>query len=263
MLEDFLVRSLIAGLLLSVVAGPVGSLIMWQRKAYFGDSLAHASILGVALSLFLDVNMSIGIVIILLAFATILTALERLNNIPSDTILGIMAHSSLALGLVLISMRQNLYFDLESFLFGNILSVTKQDIGLMALTSISISVLLKIFWSRLILISLNQNLAQAELGNKMHYIKTGFTLILALFIALNIKIVGILLINALLLTSAAIARQFAKSTLQMAIIGSVAACISIAAGMFMSYQIDLPTGAAIVVSLAGIFLVSLLFRFKV
>lgn len=260
MLDDFLIRTIIAGLLLSIVAGPVGSLIMWQRKAYFGDSLAHAAILGIAIALFFNINLNFSIILILLGFAIILIFLEKQNTMPSDTILGILAHSSLALGMVLISFKQNLYFDLEGFLFGNILAVSKQDIFLMSIISVIIMVLLKLFWSKLILISLSQTLAEAELGKNMQRIKTSFALILAIFIALNIKIAGILLLNSMLIISAATARQFAKSALQVAYIASFVAASAVASGIASSYFIDLPTGATIVVTLAIFFVCSIYYK---
>ncbi|MBT4879188.1 MAG: hypothetical protein HON42_05155 [Alphaproteobacteria bacterium] len=260
MLEDFLVRTIIAGFLLSLVAGPIGSLIMWQKKAYFGDSLAHAAILGIAISLFLGINLNFAIIFVLISFATILIFLEKQDTIPSDTILGILAHSSLAFGMVLISFKQNLYFDLEGFLFGNILSVSKQDILLMSIVTIVIMCLLKLFWSKLILISLSQTLAEAELGKNMHRIKAGFALILAIFVALNIKIAGILLINSMLIISAATARQFANSALQVALIGSFIALLAVASGIISSYYIDIPTGATIVASLTILFIFSLYYK---
>ncbi len=260
MLEDFIIRTIIAGILLSIVAGPIGSLIMWQKKAYFGDSLAHAAILGIALALFLDININLSIIFILISFALTLIILEKENSIPSDTILGILAHASLALGIVLISFKQNLFFDLEGFLFGNILAVTKADIIYMTITTVLILVLLKLYWSKLILISLSQTLAEAELGKNMHRIKSGFVLILAIFIALNIKIAGILLINSLLIISAATARQFAKSALQVAISGSLIASFAVATGITASYFIDLPTGASIVVTLTILFIFALYYK---
>ncbi len=257
MFDHFLFNVLIAGFLLSLVAGPLGALVMWQRKAYFGDSLAHSAIVGIALSLILSINLDLSILFVLLLFSLLLNHLEKIGNIPSDTILGILAHSSLALGLVMISVKNDLAFDLETFLFGNILTVTKYDLVLMLILNLVIFIFLRKFWDKLILISLNKNLAVAELGTEANKVQFYFIAIFALFIALNIKIVGILLINALLLISAATSRQICNSAQNMAFWGSLFSFLGIAGGLAISYYFDVPTGGAIVVTLTTIFIVTL------
>ncbi len=259
--EDFIVRVFVAGILLGIISGPMGSLVMWQKKAYFGDSLAHSAILGIAVSLFLSLDANITILCILALFALLLFIIENKSSIPSDTILGVMSHSSVGFGIVLLSLKEGINFDLEAILFGDILSVSKQDLFYLFISSFIILILIKIFWQKLILIALSKSLAQAEYGNKVNNIKLIFIFMLTLFIGLNVKIVGILIINAMLLISAVSAKQISKSPLEMAIFGSIIACISVFFGMMSSYYIDLPVGASIVCCLSLIFFLISLAKF--
>jgi zinc transport system permease protein len=248
--DDFIIRVFVAGILLGIISGPIGSLVMWQKKAYFGDSLAHSAILGIAVSLFFSINSNLAILLILTVFALLLFIIENKSDIPSDTILGVMAHSSVGFGIVLLSLKEGINFDLEAILFGDILAVSKYDLIYLCASSLVILIIIKIFWQKFILISLSNSLAQAEYGKKIYVIKLIFIFMLTIFIGLNVKIVGILVINAMLLISAVTAKQISKSPLQMAFWGSLICCFAVILGMYSSYFLDIPIGASIVCCLA-------------
>ena len=121
-MDEFLVLSLIAGIGVALVAGPLGCFVVWRRMSYFGATLSHSALLGVALGILLDTNAMAGIIAICLGVALILTNLEQDPRFAADTILGILAHGALALGLVVISFMETARLDLMGYLFGDILS---------------------------------------------------------------------------------------------------------------------------------------------
>ena len=259
MLDDFLIRTIIAGCLIALSAGPLGCFMIWQRKAYFADSLAHVAILGVAFSILFNLSFLSGIIFILTIFSLLLYKLERMNNLSNDTILAILSYSLLSIGLLLISLQKDTYFNLDSFLFGNILAISKIDIYSLLIADIIILSFLKIFWEKFLLISLNIHLAQ----NETKYVKPlifAFNFMLALFIALTIKILGFLLINALLIIASSSARQCSKSPLQMVLCAIAIALLAMMGGIFVSYHQDVATGPVIVTILFSCFITILTYR---
>jgi zinc transport system permease protein len=245
-MDDFMLRALIAGLGVALVSGPLGAFVVWRRMAYFGDTLAHSALLGVALGFLLEININLSIILVCLALAMLLVVLQHQQRLASDTLLGILSHSALSLGLIVLALIQTLRLDLMGYLFGDILAVTQVDIywiwggGLVALIA------LIIIWRPLLAITVHEELARVE-GVPVTAIRMIFMLLIALVIAVAMKVVGILLITSLLIIPAATARRFASTPEQMALLAVVVGCLAVGGGLFGSLQWDLPAGPAVVV----------------
>lgn len=257
MLDDFFTRALIAGVGLAITTGPLGCFIIWRRMAYFGDTMSHSALLGVALALFFNINIIIGVFVVALTISAILLLLQRRQSLSSDSLLGILSHSTLALGLVIVAFMTWIRVDLMSFLFGDILSVSKMDILLIYVGGAVVLSILAFLWKSLLASTVNEDLAHAE-GMHPHLTQAIFMILLAVVIAIAMKIVGILLITAMLIIPAATARRFASTPERMAIIASLIGSVAVTAGLFGSLHYDTPSGPSIVVAAFGIFMLSLL-----
>lgn len=256
LLDDFLWRAVLGGLGVALAAGPLGCFVVWRRMAFFGASIAHAALLGVALGLILAIDPTLGIAITGIIFAIAIVMLQRQTRLASDTLLGILAHAALAAGLVAISFRQDLRADLIGYLFGDILAVTMGDLLWIYLGGgLSLAVLVAI-WRSLLAMTVHEELARAE-GIPVFAIQLVFALLLAVVIAVSMKIVGVLLIVSLLIIPAAAARPFARTPEQMAVMAALIGAAAVAGGLGASYRWDTPSGPSIVIAAFAIFLASL------
>ncbi|MGM0595153.1 MAG: zinc ABC transporter permease subunit ZnuB [Pseudomonadota bacterium] len=251
-MDDFLLRALFAGLAVALVTGALGSFVVWRRMAYFGDTLAHSALLGVSLGVLLDLNLNLAIVLVCLMLALALVGLQRQRQLASDTLLGILSHSALALGLVAISFTEGVRIDLMGYLFGDILAVGLGDLIWIAAGSLFALGLLLWLWRPLLAMTVHEELAQVE-GVNVARTRLLFMLLIALVIATAMKVVGILLITSLLIIPAATARHYARTPEMMALLASIIGMLAVSGGLFSSYQWDLPAGPAIVVAAAALF----------
>jgi len=256
LLDDFFIRALIGGLGIALVSGPLGCIVVWRRLAYFGDTLAHASILGVVIAVFTEINLMLAVFVVASLVAFALTVLQRRTALASDALLGLLAHATLAFGLVAIALFGAQQVDLMSLLFGDILSMTQQDVLLIFIAAVVILLCLAFVWRSLFATTVSAELAEAE-GLSAKNVELVFMLLMAALVALSLKLVGALLITALLLMPAASARRFAKSPESMAIIASLFGCVSVVGGLCMSLYLDTPAGPSIVVFAALVFLITL------
>lgn len=254
MVDSFILTALIGGIGIALMAGPIGSVMVWKRMAFFGDALSHSALLGVAFALILNLHVHLGIVCATLVFSAILVISQKQRAYSSDTILGILAHGTLALGLVVISVV-DITIDLYSFLFGDILAINYQDITIIYSVGILAFAILFFSWRPLVLSTINADLAQAE-GVNTQRIHMIFMLLIAIIVALSVKIVGVLLVTSLLIIPAATARLFASTPERMAFLASMIGSVSVLLGIFASTKWDIPTGPAIVVSMAILFALS-------
>lgn len=258
-MDDFLIRALIAGAGVALVAGPLGCFVVWRRMAYFGDTMAHAALLGVALSLLMQVHLTLAVFVVTALSSLALYWLEQKRTLPIDTLLGILAHSTLALGIVLVSLMDNVRVDLASYLFGDILAVSQTDIIVIWVGGAVAVAVLAAIWQPLLAATVSEELAEAE-GLKPARARVFFMLAMALIIAIAMKLVGILLITSLLIIPAATARRFAGSPEQMAVLAALTGVISVAGGLAGSLAWDTPSGPSIVVAALFAFLLSLIFK---
>lgn len=251
----WLLDSLLAGWLLSLMSGPLGSFIVWRRMAYFGDTLAHSALLGITLGFVFDVQLNLAIILCAVFVALILASLQRQNFIPSDTLLGLMAHTTLAAGLVTLSQVDNVRIDLNAYLFGDLLAVNQQDLIMMAIGAALVLFVLSRMWKGLLAASVSEELAQVE-GYQVGRLRLLFMVMLAVVIAGAMKLVGVLLITALLIIPAAAARPFSQGPKQMALLATLISMVAVAFGLGMSYQFDTPAGPSIVLASALFFVIS-------
>ena len=258
-LDDFFVRALVAGVGVAAVAGPLGCFIVWRRMAYFGDTMAHSALLGVAIAFLIGTNPMVGVFAIATLIALSLFLLQRRPGLSSDAVLGILAHSSLAVGLVLIAFMTWLRLDLMSYLFGDILAVSRTDLALIYAGGAAVIAGLAAIWRPLLAETVSPDLARAE-GLNPDRARLAFVVLLAAVIAIAIKVVGVLLITALLIIPAATARQVAGGPRQMAALAAVTGIVAVVAGLHGSLAFDTPSGPSIVVAALALFLLSLPLR---
>ncbi|MHB0950421.1 MAG: metal ABC transporter permease [Allorhizobium sp.] len=257
MLDDFFVRALLAGIGLALTTGPLGCFVIWRRMAYFGDTMAHSALLGVALSLLLSLNLMVSVFVVAATISLLLLVLQRRQALSSDALLGILSHSTLAIGLVMVAFMSWVRIDLIAFLFGDILAVTVTDIAIVWGGGIFVLAALAYLWRPLLAATVNAELAEAE-GLKPERARLIFMLLMALVIAIAMKIVGIMLITALLIIPAAAARRFSATPEVMAVLASVIGAAAVVGGLFGSLTYDTPSGPSIVVAALVLFLASLL-----
>ncbi|KAA9009759.1 metal ABC transporter permease [Histidinibacterium aquaticum] len=254
MLDDFMVRATLAGVGTALAAAPLGCFVVWRRMAYFGDATAHAAILGVALSLALSLPVFAGAMVVALVMATVVALLSG-RGYAMDTLLGVMAHSALAFGLVAVSFLTNVRIDIMAYLFGDILAVSRGDLAVIWGGAALVLALVGWRWSALLVSTLNPDLARAA-GIDPRREQLVLTLSLAIVVAVAIKVVGVLLITALLIIPAATARPFSRTPEIMAGLASVVGVAAAWGGLRLSYSFDTPTGPTIVCVVAVMFCLS-------
>ncbi len=259
-MNDFILQALIGGVLVALAAGPMGCLLVWRRMAYFGDSMAHSALLGVAIGLVMGLSHSFGIIVICIGFTILLGWLESYGNLATDTLLGILAHSTLSLGLIGISLMHH-PVNLEAILFGDILTITHDELSWILFGVCVIYIVLYTIWSQLILVTLHTDLAFAE-GVQIKKIKWLFMGLLSLMVAFSVQIIGILLLMALMIIPAAAARQWSKSPNRMASIAVVIGIVSVCLGIWLSIQLDVPSAPCIVLCSTAFFILSLLSKVR-
>ena len=257
MLDDFFIRAVIGGIGVAVLAGPLGCFIVWRRLAYFGDTLSHSALLGVAIALLLELNITFTVFIISVIVAMLLLLLQRQAQLSSDALLGLLAHATLAVGLVVLAFMTWVRVDLMGFLFGDILAINTTDIVIIWIGGLAVLAALALIWKPLFAATVNYEIAVAE-GLKPDRANFFFMVLMAAVIAISMKIVGVLLITALLIIPAATARRFAISPEMMAIVASMIGAASVWIGLEGSLRWDTPAGPSIVVAALLSFILSLL-----
>ncbi len=257
MFDDFIVRAFAAGIGLAFITGPLGCFIVWRRLSYFGNTIAHAALLGVVIAYTLDFNIIIGVFVVSCLLALSLLSLQRRTNLPDDALLGLLAHSVLAIGLVLLGILSFIRIDLMGLLFGDILSVNVTDLLFVWIGGGIVLIVLILIWRPLFAGTVNLELAKAE-GLNPDLANAIFTLLIASVIAISIKIVGILLITGLLIIPASASRNLSSTPIQMVIISSIIGVASVVLGIQTSMIWNTPTGPTILTITLGVFILSLL-----
>lgn len=251
MLDDFMVRATLAGVGVACAAAPLGCFVVWRRMAYFGDATAHAAMLGVALSLAMQISIVVGTVMVALAMAFAVNLLTW-RGYAMDTVLGVLAHSALAFGLVAVSFLSGIRIDLMAYLFGDILAVSRGDLFVIWGGAALVVALIASRWSAMLTATLNEELAYAS-GLDPRREQLILTLCMAVTVAVAIKVVGVLLIAAMLIIPAAAARNLARTPEAMAMIAAVIGGVSAVAGLRAAYVFDAPAGPSIVCVAAFLF----------
>ena len=257
MLDDFFIRAVVGGVGVALLAGPLGCFIVWRRLAYFGDTLSHSALLGVAMALLLDMNITLTVFIISVAVSLLLILLQRRASLSSDALLGLLAHATLAIGLVVLAFMTWVRVDLMGFLFGDILAITVRDIIIIWCGGLVVIALVSLIWKSLLASTVSYDIAVAE-GLRPDLANFVFMVLMAGVIAISMKIVGVLLITALLIIPAATARRFSANPEVMAVMASVLGAGSVWLGLEGSLEWDTPAGPSIVVAALAFFIMSVL-----
>ncbi len=257
MLEPFVVRALAAAIGLALIAAPLGSLVVWQRMAYFGETMAQASLLGVALSLALDQSLTLSVLVVAILAALLILLLSEQRLIPLDSVLGLLHHGSLAAGVIATAALAGPSVDLLGYLFGDIFAVTNADLWWIYGGGAVVLGALWMVWQPLLRLAVHQELAIAE-GVPGRTVKAVFMLLLATTIAIAIKILGVLLVIAFLIVPAAAARPFARTPERMVVLAALVSIVGVVVGLEISARSDAPGGPAIVLVLAILALLSLI-----
>jgi len=243
-MEIFLINAIIGGIAIAIISGILGSFVLWRNMSYFGDALSHSSLLGITVAILSGVNFTLAILFISIIFAIAFN--QNSSRYANDTILGILSYTALSLAIILTSYSK-IKIDLMAYLFGDILAINNSDIWQLIFCAIFIITCLYLSWSKLILLSISEELLQTERVN-IKQVKLGFALILAIFVAVAFKIVGILLITAMLIIPAAGALAISRQPLQMILFSIVIGCISVIGGLTASLIFDFPTGPSIIIT---------------
>ncbi|MDG2951821.1 zinc ABC transporter permease subunit ZnuB [Exercitatus varius] len=254
---EILLPAWLTGILLSFITAPLGAFVVWRKMAYFGDTLAHSALLGVALGIFLNIDPYLSILILTVILAVVMVWLESNTQYSVDTILGIIAHSCLSLGVVTVGLLQNVRVDLMGYLFGDLLAVTFEDLQMIAIGVILVLSVLIYLWQPLISTTVSPELAQVE-GINIRRMRFILMILTALTIALSMKFVGALIITSLLIIPAATARRFARTPEMMAIIAVFVSMIAVSMGLMLSAFYNTAAGPSVVICSACLFLLSLI-----
>jgi zinc transport system permease protein len=257
MLDDFFIRAVVGGTGVALLAGPLGCFIVWRRLAYFGDTLSHSALLGVAMALLLNMNITLTVFVISVAVSMLLILLQRRASLSSDALLGLLAHATLAVGLVVLAFMTWVRVDLMGFLFGDILAITARDIAIIWGGGLVVLVLVSFIWKPLLASTVSYDIAVAE-GLRPDLANFLFMVLMAGVIAISMKIVGVLLITALLIIPAATARRFSGNPEIMAVMASILGAASVWLGLEGSLKWDTPAGPSIVVAALAFFIISVL-----
>jgi len=256
MLDDFFVRAILGCVGIAATTGPLGCLVVWRRMAYFGDTMAHSALLGVALAFLSDINMTFAVFMVTVMIAAILLMLQRRQMLSSDSLLGILSHSTLAISLLILSFMPWIRQDLSAYLFGDVLSVSRLDLILIYAGGAFALFVLTLLWRPLLVATVSVDLAQAE-GLQPERAKIIFMLLLALIIAIAMKIVGILLITALLILPATAARRLSSTPEMMAVFSVIAGVVAALFGLYSSLYFNTPSGPSVVTAAFVLFLLCL------
>ena len=255
-LDSFLFRAALSGILIAFAAAPLGCFVVWKKMAYFGDALAHAAILGVALSLSFSFSIFFGVIIIAF-FTAIIVSLTQNKGFEIDTSLGVIAHSGLAVGLVIASFLSGINLDLMAYLFGDILTINFKELIIIACGVFITSIVMYQRWNKLVISTIDEDLAYS-INIKPKFEQFILNMTLAILIAISIKALGILLIVALLIIPPAGVRLFSKNPEMMVFFSMIFGILSVIIGINSSLILDTPTGPSIVTICTILFLISYL-----
>lgn len=255
-LDDFLLRSIAAGLIMVTIAAPMGCLMVWQRLAFLSDTLGHAAVLGVGLGLMLELLPIFGVLAVALLIVFSLSRVSSFNSALSETTLAIISHTGLAGGILMVGMLPSHTVNLEGILFGDLLATTRGDLLTLLLTTALLLVVLLRHWRAFVALSVSREIAQAE-GMEVRKLQFLMYAMIALLVAVMMKVMGVLLIAAMLVIPTTSARLFSRSPEQMVALSACYGLAALAGGISGSYHFDWQTGPAIVVSATALLLLTL------
>ncbi len=254
----FIVRGIEAGLIIALLAPLIGIFLVLKRYSLMADTIAHVSLAGVALGLLLRVNPLITTMITSITASLLIERLRITKKVFGESALALFLSGGLAIAIVLIGLAHGFSVDLFTYLFGSILTVKTGDVLIIAGVGIVVIGLLLAFYKELLYIAFEEEAARVS-GIPTNFLNMLFILLAAMTVAISIPIVGILLVSALIVIPVITALQFKKGFQQTIVIAEIISVVSVLAGIFASFYLNLPSGAAIVLVSLIIFLISLMY----
>ena len=255
-LDDFMVRAVIAGLIMVTIAAPMGCLMVWQRLAFLSDTLGHAAVMGVGLGLLLQLQPIFGVLAVALLIVFSLSRVTSFNTALSETTLAIISHTGLAGGIILVGLLPANTVNLEAILFGDLLATTTTDLASLLITTVLLLFVLLHHWRGFVAVSVSREMAQAE-GIEVRKVQFLMYIMIALLVAVMMKVMGVLLIAAMLVIPTTSARLLSRSPEQMVLISALYGLGALGGGITGSFHFDWQTGPAIVVSATALLLLTL------
>jgi zinc transport system permease protein len=252
-------RALAAGLIVALLAGTLGVMVVLRRMAFFSDAIAHASLTGIALGLLLQLEPLLSAIGFSVLVSIGIAILSRKNTLALDTIIGVFYSAAVALGVIIINGLSGIRVNLEGFLFGDILAITSQDLIVAAVLAIVVLVGFALLFNALVQLALSKEMAKVH-GIRVDLNEFIFMVLLALTVAIGIKLVGIILIGPLLIMPAATAKNMSRSLVGMLGTSIVVALVGVVIGFLASVFLNTPTGPTIVLAMAVLFAGSLIVR---
>lgn len=254
-MDNTLLPILAGGLVLASMLGTLGSFVVWRRMAYFGDTIAHSSLLGVAIALVMDWPTQWAILAIAMSVAFVLTHYSRRQQLEADTLLGIMAHGGLGMGLLVMAVAGSPDVELEHYLFGDIVGIGWEGVGRLVLLAVIVFGTLIFYWRKLLMVTIDPAIATVE-GASPVRMQLLLTVLMAGLIAFTVKLTGVLLISALLIIPAAAARNLSRGPKQMAVLAAIIGMVASAIGIFAAHHYSIPASPAMVTVAVSLFLIS-------
>ena len=257
----FMKNALLAILIIAPLMGILGTMAVNNKMAFFSDALGHSALTGVALGVLLGIkNEIVSLVAFGVLLALIITRVKNKGNASSDTVISVFSSTAVALGLLVLSYGGG-FSKYSSFLVGDILSVTADEILFLGIALIAVLVIWSLIYNKLLLISINRELA-ASRGVKTLVYENIFVIVVAVVVMLSIKSVGILLINSLLILPAATARNISRNSRSYLCFSVLVSLICGVGGLITSFYLDTSAGATIVMALAVVFFVTYIIKKK-
>jgi len=256
----FMQRALIAGVVLGLVLAYLGIFVVLKRMSFFGDGVAHASLAGVAIGVITGFYPLYTALIFSVVLALLIYVLEKKTNLPSDAVIGILFASGMATGVMLMSMQSGYQPELLNFLFGNILAISSSDIVVIIPLALLLAGLVGLKQREITLLSLNPEIAYLSGVNTGVY-QPLFYVFLAVAVVLGIKIVGVILVSALLIIPVSTAKLVTGSFKSLVSVTIITSLVVVLSGISLSYYLDLPTGPTMVLSGVFLFIAALIWRF--
>ncbi len=258
---EFMQRAFLAGILIAILASVSGTFIVLKRYSMISETLAHSALVGVAVALVLEYNPLWVAVVVSVLSAWLIEYLRSEFSLYSDAILAILLSGSLAIAVIIVSLGGEFNNSLFSYLFGSILSVSNENIMTIFSFGIVALALLLVFAKEFYFIAYDEEVAQIS-GIKVKLLNYLLVSIVAIIIALSIRVIGTLLIGALMVIPTVAALQFRVGFLHTSLLSMVFAISSVILGMTFSFYFSLPSGATIVLCVLSIFIFSLIFNKK-
>jgi manganese/iron transport system permease protein len=255
---EFMQRAFLAAGLVCVLCSIVGCFVILRSMAFLGDAIAHAILPGVAVAYLLGANLTLGALIAAGIVAAGISFFSRKGILQEDTAIGILFSSALALGIALISTIRSYATDLSHILFGNLLGVQTADLAGIGLLGAGILVLLFLAYRPLLVVTFDPVLA-ATLRLPIELLRTAFLTIIALTIVLSLQVIGVALVTAMLVTPAATAYLLTRRFPEMVALSALCGLIAGAIGLYASFYLNIASGASVVLSSTGLFLLAFLF----